>query len=67
MARLLALLPTKTIVDGWTLLDNAMTWAKVPKDMLEAIIKEMGEDELPEMTVLAAVEADEVRTAMGSP
>ena len=64
MAHLASLLPAPAVVAAWPDLAAALTWAKLPEDLLLSLVKELGEDTLPSMEVLAAVEADEVKTAM---
>ena len=52
------------VVTAWTDLTAALTWAKLPAELLLSLVKELGEDALPTMDVLAAVEADEIKAAL---
>ena len=65
MAHLAALLPSDVIVNAWTDTAAALAWAKIPTELMMQLIKELGEDEMPSLELLAAVEADEVKTALG--
>ena len=64
MAHLASLLRAADVVASWTDLTAALAWAKIPEERLLNLVKELGEDTLPGMEVLAAVEADEVKAAM---
>ena len=65
MAALAALLPNDDVINSWTDLSAALGWAQLPADLLLSLIKELGEDALPTMQVLASVEDNELREAMG--
>ena len=64
-AHLAALLPADDIINGWADLQAALDWAQLPAELLLTLIKELGEDALPTMQVLASVEDAELRDAMG--
>ena len=64
MAHLQALLPKADVLATWEDVETAMEWAKVPEDMLKQITIELGEEELPDMAVLAAVEVADMKHAM---
>ena len=64
MAHLALLLPSKATVDAWEDLKTAVAWAKVPEELLLAIVLKLGEEVLPDMNVLAAVEVGDIKEAM---
>ena len=65
MTHLVAVLPKKEVLDQWEEIKDPLAWAKVPEDLLKKICNELGEDEVPSMAVLAAVEVADVKRAMG--
>ena len=64
MAHLKALLPKWDILKNWESIKDAIGWAKLPEDLLLKIANQLGEEEVPSMEVLAAVEVDDVKHAM---
>ena len=59
-----ALLPKSDILKNWESIKDAIGWAKLPEDLLLKIANQLGEEEVPSMEVLAAVEVDVVKHAM---
>ena len=66
MSYLLALLPTAEVMAQWEKIDAALLWAKVEKELLQKISEVLGEADIPGMTVLAALEVEDVQNAMVS-
>ena len=64
MAFLAKLLPQPEIMKAWANVLKVAEWAKIKEDVLLEFVKELGEDEIPDMEVFAAVEPTEVAAAM---
>ena len=61
MAYLATLLPANEVVAKWTTSEEAAKWAKLPSDFLTLFAKEMGEEEVPDLATMAAIDVADVR------
>ena len=66
MTHLQALLPKADILSKWDDMSTALEWAKLPKDLLLKMANELGEEEIPSMEVLAAVEVDDIKHVLSA-
>ena len=56
-----SLLPPAATFEGWKTIDDSKKWAKIPDDMLKAFCVALGEEELVDLHVFAALEPEDVR------
>ena len=66
MAYLSALLPKADELERWLTVEDAMAWANVADDMMLKISMELGEETIPDMNVLAAVDVMGFQQVMGN-
>ena len=64
MAFLAKFLPNLEAINTWKTVEDVAKWAKIKDEAILELVKELGEDELPDMEVFAAVNPDDVTKAM---
>ena len=64
MAFLAKLLPSLEVVNAWKTVGDVAAWANIKEETIIELVKELGEEELPDLEVFAAVNPEDVTTAM---
>ena len=64
MAFLAKLLPSSDVIKAWKAVDDVAKWAKISDEAVLELVKELGEEELPDIEVFAAVNPEDVTSAM---
>jgi hypothetical protein len=66
MASFAALLPSAEQLAAWDGVGQAREWAKLPEGTLTEFVQALGENEVPDMQILAALEPADVVAAFGT-
>ena len=61
MAHLAKLLPSDEEINKWESIGDAAKWAKLPEDFFTLFTKEMGEEVIPDMQTMAAIEVMDIK------
>ena len=58
------LLPSDAVLEGWTSLNDAMQWAAVPTNLMRSVARQLGNPDMTQLTLFAAVLPEEWRDAL---
>ena len=53
------LLPSDAVLESWTTLSDAMQWAAVPTNLMRSVARQLGNPDMTQLPLLAAVLPEE--------